>query len=252
MHTIKLPNTINSHSFKSHKFKRPRLHTLAGITACSVALLMLTEFVVKMSAGIRPSLSKSNELVDFVSSTSTHTLIAITIDTFLMASLIVFFACLRQIIERAKPDIGWITGIAYGAGLVFVAVTLVGDAMDGGAALDTIGMAGNASVIRALTEGHMLMFGTIGCILTGLLCVCFGYSLSVSQVAPKWIATMAYTVASLNILAVITTFNGTEATSIFSAGGTGVTLLATFPFLVWVIVVGVVMTQKQKVSVPIV
>ena len=61
--------------------------------------------------------------------------------------------------------------LGYGAGLIFVAVTLVGDAMDGGGALDTVKQQADGTVIRALTEGHILMFGSIGCVMTALVIV---------------------------------------------------------------------------------
>ncbi|MDB5167592.1 MAG: hypothetical protein JWN26_737 [Candidatus Saccharibacteria bacterium] len=227
--------------------KRLEVRTLTGFAAVAIAILMLTEFLVKIAMGTRPSLGDSVALSEFITNNATQTLAIIIIDTLLMSCLIIFFAGFRQLIIRSKRDLNWITDLAFGAGLVFVAVTLVGDAMDAGAALDTVSnYAANPSVLRALTEGHMLLFGSIGCILTALVTATFAYTTFASSAVPKWTGWVGYAVAVLNLLSVLTVFGGTSATSFFSAGGAGVTLLATFPFLSWVIVVGIVTIRKQS------
>ncbi len=226
--------------------KRLEVRTLTGFAAIAIAILMLTEFFAKIATGTRPSLGDSAALTDYISSTATQTLAVIIIDTLLMSCLIIFFAGFRQLIIRARRELSWITDLAFGAGLVFVAITLVGDAMDAGAALDTVGTyAADPSVIRALTEGHMLIFGSIGCIITALITATFAYTTFASRAVPKWTGWVGYSVAVVNLLSVPTVFGGTNATSFFSAGGAGVTMLATFPFLIWVIAVGIVTIRKQ-------
>ncbi|TAL15026.1 hypothetical protein EPN95_00770 [Patescibacteria group bacterium] len=226
--------------------KRLEVRVLTGFAAIAIAILMFTEFLVKIAMGSRPSLGDGAALSDFITNNATQTLAIIIIDTLLMSCLIIFFAGFRQLIIRSKRELSWITDLAFGAGLVFVAVTLVGDAMDAGAALDTVGnYAADPSVLRALTEGHMLLFGSIGCILTALVTATFAYTTFASNAVSKWTGWVGYGVAVLNLLAVPTVFGGTSATSFFSAGGAAVTLLATFPFLAWVIVVGIVTIRKQ-------
>jgi hypothetical protein len=220
--------------------RRPDVRLFTGVAASAVALLTLAEFFVKLSVGTRPDLDNSSALIAFIQHTTTQTLVVVLLDTVLMTALIIFFASFRQLIVRKRPAITWITDLAFGAGLVFVAVTLVGDSMDAGTALDAMNAHGDASVLRALTEGHMLIFGPIGCILTALVTAIFGYTTYVTKVVPLWTARLAYIVALLNIAVVPAIFGGTDPNSFLSAGGTGVALLATFPFLLWVVSVGVV------------
>ena len=118
--------------------------------------------------------------------------------------------------------------------------------MEGGAALDAADGAPNASVIRALTEGHTLLFGSIGCVLLALVAAASGYVILVSGALPRWTGTVAYVVAGLNIAAVPTLFGGTSDTSFVAAGGLGVTIFATFPWLAWVIVVGAVTIRGYR------
>jgi hypothetical protein len=220
--------------------RQPDILLLTGLSATVAALLIVSEFLIKLSMGSRPGLDQGEALINYMTQNATPTLVVIIIDTILMACLIIFFACFRQIIVRARHDLNWLVDIAFGASLVFVAITLVGDSMDAGTVLDTVRLVPDASAIRALIEGHMLLFGSIGCVLTSLITALFAYATFASGAVPKWTGWIAYIVAILNILALPTAFGGTSATSFFSAGGAGVALFAIFPFLAWIIAVGIV------------
>jgi hypothetical protein len=216
----------------------PRLW--AGVSGLVVAVLTLSESLIDLVlVGRRPRLDDGDALAAFMTQASTPTLIVILIDTFLMAFLIVFLASFRQLIVRVRADIEWVADLAYGAGLVFVALTLVGDAMQAGAALDSIGATSDPSVLRALTEGHAQMFGSMGCVLTALVAAASGHVIFLSGALPRWTGVLAYVVAAANAAAVPTMFAGTNEPTFFSAGGPGIALFATFPWLVWVGSIGI-------------
>lgn len=219
--------------------------TFIGISSFFVSLLMVGEFLVKLSVPTRPALDQSATLVAFMQEAATPTITVIIIDTLLMASLLVFFAALRQLVSRERPHHRWIADLAFAASIVFVAITLVGDSLDAGSAIDAVGHAADASVIRALTEGHIFLFGTIGGVMIAVITTCFAYITLATKVVPPWTGHLAYTVAILNLAIVPTAFGGTDATNFFSAGGLAVTLLSTFPFLVWVISIGIVTIRDQ-------
>lgn len=223
----------------------PRLWT--GVAGIVVAVLTLVESSVDLFlVGRRPRLDDRDALVAFMTDASTPTLIVILIDTFLMAFLIVFLAGFRQLINKTRPDIEWIADLAFGAGLVFVALTLVGDAMEAGAALDSIGAVSDPSVVRALTEGHVQMFGSMGCVLTALVAAASAHVIFLSGALPRWTGVLAYVVAVANFAAVPTMFAGTNEPTFFSAGGPGIALFATFPWLVWVFSVGVTALRDRR------
>jgi hypothetical protein len=162
----------------------PRLWT--GVAALVVAALTLVESSVDLFlVGQRPNLDDGDALVAFMTAASTPTLVVILVDTFLMAFLIVFLAGFRQLINKTRPDIEWLADLAFGAGLVFVALTLVGDAMEAGAALDSIGAVSDPSVVRALTEGHVQMFGSMGCVLTALVAAASAHVIFLSASPPR-------------------------------------------------------------------
>ena len=225
----------------------PRLWT--GVAGLVVAVLTLVESSVDLFlVGSRPRLDDGDALVEFMTGASTATLSVILVDTFLMAFLIVFLAGFRQLVILTRPDVEWIANLAYGAGLVFVAMTLVGDAMEAGSALDSIGAASDPSVVRALIEGHVQMFGSMGCVLTALVAAASGHVIFLSGALPRWTGVLAYVVAVLNAAAVPTMFAGTNEATFFSAGGSGIALFATFPWLVWVASVGVTALREVAAS----
>jgi hypothetical protein len=223
----------------------PRLWT--GVAALVVAALTLVESSVDLFlVGQRPNLDDGDALVAFMTAASTPTLVVILVDTFLMAFLIVFLAGFRQLINKTRPDIEWLADLAFGAGLVFVALTLVGDAMEAGAALDSIGAVSDPSVVRALTEGHVQMFGSMGCVLTALVAAASAHVIFLSGALPRWTGVLAYVVAAANFAAVPTMFAGTNDPTFFSAGGPGIALFATFPWLIWVGSVGVTALRDRR------
>jgi hypothetical protein len=226
--------------------KAPDVHAWTGRAAFGVAAFLIAEFIVRETEGSRPPLRDTHALIAFMSRTSAQTLAIVTIDAVLMANVIVFLAGFRQIIKNSAQGLEWIADLTYGAGLVFVATTLVGDAMEGGAALDAQDAHPYVAVLRALTEGHTLLFGSIGCVLIALIAASSGTVILLSDVLPRWTGVVAYVVAGLNIAAIPTLFGGTSDTSFIAAGGLGVTLFATFPWLAWVIVVGIVTVRGHR------
>jgi hypothetical protein len=226
--------------------RTPDVHAWTGRAAFGVATFLIAEFIVRETEGSRPPLSETAALIAFMQRTAVQTLTIVTIDAVLMAFVIVFLAGFRQIIKNSAQGLEWIADLTYGSGLVFVGITLVGDAMEGGAALDAQDAHPYIAVLRALTEGHTLLFGSIGCVLLALISASSGTVILRSDVLPRWTGIVAYVVAALNIAAIPTLFGGTSDTSFIAAGGLGVTIFATFPWLAWVIVVGTVTVRGHR------
>lgn len=226
--------------------RTPNVGAWTGVAAIAVAVFTVLEFTIRqIFVGARPPLDDASALIDFAQRTAAGTLGVILIDTFLMASLIVFLAAFRQLITQVRPDLDWVSALAYGAGIVWVAITLVGDGLEGGAALDAGALHPDAHLIRTLTLGHSLLFGAIGCVLTALVAAASGYVTIVSGALPRWTGRLAIVVAGANLVAVATVFGGTDD-SFHAVGGWGTALLATFPWLVWVVCVGIVVIRARR------
>ena len=226
--------------------KTPDVRRWTGISALVVAVFMSLEALTKLSIGSRPELDAGLALVEHAKATAVQTIIVILADTFLMAFLIVFLACFRQLVTKARHDLQWVADITFGAGLVFIAVTLVGDSMDGGAALDAIGLTADPSVTRTLVVGHAIMFGSTGAVLLALVSATAAYLTFASGVVPRWTGVLAAATAVSNLAWAIVGFNGTSPDHFFAVGGIGNAMLAIFPWLVWVICVGVTTVRGAR------
>lgn len=228
-------------------WRAPSVGAWTGAAALAVAVLTVLEFTIRqLTVGSRPGLEEGEALVRFTAATSGGTLGVILTDALLMAAIMVFLAGYRQIVTQVRPDIQWIADLAFAAGVAYVAVTLVGDGMEGGAALDaTTPGGGDATVIRTLTVGHAMLFGSIGCVLTALVSAASGYLTLITAALPRWTGVLAVAVAISNLVAVATAFGGTDDTSFHSAGGWGTAAIATFPWLAWVVAVGIVVIRYR-------
>lgn len=224
----------------------PDVRRWVGISALVVAAFLVVEAVAKLTIGPRPRLDDSDALVAYVQGASTQIIVVILADTFLMAALIVFLGAFRQLVARAHPDLDWIGAVMFGAGLVFISVTLVGDALDAGTALDVWDLEPDPSAIRALIEGHTLMFGSTGAVLLALVSGTAAYLTIASGVVPRWTGVLAGVTALSNLAWAPIAFGGTEPGSFLAAGGWGNALFAIFPWLVWVVCVGLTAVRGAR------
>jgi hypothetical protein len=227
---------------------KPDARLLTGTSGFAVAVLLLVEFGVRTSLGPRPALDNGPALAAFVSRTSTQTLVITLTDTLMMACLIVFLAAFRQLVTQAEGDLEWITAIVFGAGLVFIGITLVGDSMEAGGALGTVSTSADSSTVRTLTEGYLLLFGPVSYVLVALVSAASGYVILASKALPRWTGVFSFVVAALNIAAVPTAFGGTDDTKFFSIGGSGGAVFATFPWIAWVVMVGVLSLRERAMA----
>jgi hypothetical protein len=224
----------------------PSVGLWTGAAAIGVAVLTATEFLIRqLTVGPRPALDDVDSLVDFNQRTAAGTLGVILTDTVLMAVILVFLSGFRQLIVQTRRDVQWIADIGYAAGIAYVVVTLVGDGLEGGSALDASAGGGNGPVIVSLTVGHALFFGSIGCVLTAVVSFASGYLTLISGALPRWTGWLAVAVAIPNLVFVGTAFGGTDDTSFRAAGGWGSVAFGTLPWLIWIVSVGIVVIRGR-------
>ena len=216
------------------------------MSAFVVAAALAVEVVAKLTMGVRPELDQSAALVQYVLDARTATITVILADTVLMTFLIVFLGSFRQLVNERRPELTWMADVMFGAGLVFIAVTLVGDGLDGGTALDVTGLEPDPSAIRALIEGHTLMFGSIGAVLLALVSATAAHLTFLTGVVPRWTGVLAAITAASNIAWAPAAFGGTSPENFAAAGGIGNAVMAIFPWLVWVFCVGITTVRGQR------
>jgi hypothetical protein len=185
---------------------------------------------------------------DSVSRASTFILTRATLaDPLIIACLLVFLAGFRRLIRQAQPDAEWVGTLVFGAGLVVLTLELVGDALQGGAALDT-SIKADPTVVRGLMEGSFAFYGAIGLIMSALLLASAGYAILTSGVLPRWTGWVAYAAAVVNLLAAPSIFGGTDYTGFYTATG-WVTFIGQGALVIWFLIASVSMLVVKREAV---
>jgi hypothetical protein len=137
-------------------------------------------------------------------------------------------------------DYEWIGTLAFGSALALSTVTLVAASLEGGAALDAVNGPADPSAIRALSEGYILIYQSIGCILIALFSAAVGYATMGTRILPRWTGWLAYSAAILNLVAV------PIGLSIAPIAVLTVAVIADFPLQIWFLIVSIVLIRKPK------
>jgi len=215
-----------------------------GLVACVLTVL---EFPLWMISGAQPSLLDGDAYGQFVARTSQLYLHRTLLDMFIFIFLLVFLAGFRQIIVEKSKEKEWLATLFFGIGLVYVALTLVSDSLTGAVGLDAVGGTPDPVVLRALTEATFLMYGSVALILLGGLLLVGGCLILSTRALPGWTGWLALAVALMCLAFVPSMYFGTDTTQFYSASGFGPSLGATFPFLIWICAVSVVMIRNRPI-----
>jgi hypothetical protein len=172
----------------------------------------------------------------------------ILIDQGIYIAIIVFAAGFRHLIRQERAEYEWAGTLVFGSALVWIAVTLVADGLEGGAVLDTLGGRADASAVRALVEGTLLIYnGSIAFTITGMFLGAAGYATFASGVLPRWTGWVAYVSAVLCAMCVPAMYVGpVDPSRFYNAGGWGPAIIANFPPLIWFLVVSVWMIRRRE------
>jgi hypothetical protein len=185
---------------------------------------------------------------DSVSRASSFILTRATLaDPLIMACLLVFLAGFRHLIRQARPDYEWVSTLVFGAGLVVITLELAGDALQGGAALDT-SVKADPTVVRSLMEGSFVFYGAIGLIMSALLLASAGYATLATGVLPRWTGWVAYAAAIVNLVAAPSIYGGTDYTGFYTASGY-VTFIAQGAMVIWFLIASVSMLVVKREAV---
>lgn len=194
-------------------------------------------------------LEDAERFSDYVTSVNTSILIRTSLaDPLIMVGLLVFLAGFRHLIRQARQEYEWLATLVFGVGVIVIALELVGDGLEAGAALDTVAKA-DPTVVRGLMEASFPLYGAIGLIMSALLLASAGYATLATGVLPRWSGWFAYTAAIANLLAAPSILGGTDYTAFWSAPGY-VTFVAQVAMVIWFLIASVSMLLKRDIVAP--
>ena len=205
-----------------------------GLAAIVVFLLATPLYFIGAAQPARTE--DGGALADFLAKTSAQILTRTTIaDPIIIAGFLVLLAGFRHLISHARPDFEWLATLVFGAGLALSVLQLVGDALQGGAALDA-SVKADPVVARALWEASYVFYGAIGLIMAALLLGSAGYAILATGALPGWTGWLALTGAVVNLIAAPSIYSGTDYTAFYSASG-WITYIAQLLWVAWFAVV---------------
>ncbi len=215
-----------------------------GIAGFAVFLIALPLYFV----GMGPAAVRVDDAVGFsamIARTHVFQILRSSIaDPLIMIGLIVFLAGFRYLSTKNRPDIEWMATLTFAVGILLVAIELVGDGLQAGAALDTTANA-DPSAIRGLMEASFPFYGAIGLILTALLLTSTGIVVLTSGVLHRWTGWTAFTAAGLCLLVAPSILGGTDLTGFYTASGYA-PFLGQAALLVWFFTASISMLTKRQ------
>jgi hypothetical protein len=219
-----------------------RISGLSGVVGFAVFLAALPLYFVGMVPGV--GLEDPARFSDAVAKTQVFQILRSSIaDPLIMICLIVFLAGFRHIVRQKRQDMEWMASLAFGVGLLLVAIELVGDGLQAGAALDTTGRA-DPSVVRGLMEASFPLYGAIGLIISSLLLASAGTAVLATKALHRWTAWTAFGAAALCLAVAPSILGGTDLTGFYTASGYA-PFLGQAALLVWFFAASISMLAKR-------
>lgn len=188
-------------------------------------------------------LPQNAAFTSYVTSTNTYTITRAAIaDPLLLCCFLIFLAGLRYLVREANPDYEWVSTVIISAGLLYIALQLVGDALQAAAALDTV-VGANPSVVRALFEASAPLYSAVGLIPEAFLLAFAGYATVATRLLPRWTGWFAYVGAIIALVAAPTIYLGFSGL-VYQGVGV-ITAFAQFWSPLWVLMASVIMLRKK-------
>jgi hypothetical protein len=220
----------------------------------AAVVLWLSQFPLYMM-GSPPSVYDGAAFGQHLFSIKNIAFTRILLDQGVYVAMMVFAAGFRHLIRQARPDKEWVGTLVFGAALVWLAVTLVADGLEGGAVLDALSGKADASAVRGLIEGTLLIYnGSTAFAMTGMFLAAAGYATFATGVLPKWTGWVAYVGAALCVMCIpAMDFDAFNNRGFYNAGGWGPAIIANFPPSIWFLIASILMIRKRRtvVSMPV-
>ncbi|MBX7083421.1 MAG: hypothetical protein K1X88_29710 [Nannocystaceae bacterium] len=220
---------------------------IAGWSGLLALAITAAEFPLWWVDDRVPPFWQAAAFAEFAARHTTLYLTRTVMDLAIFGLLLVFFGGLRLVFVRTRPALEWLATTMFGVALVYVAVTLVADALTASVGLDTADGHADPTVIRALNEASVLLFGSVGISLLVLLLILASALVLATAALPRWIAWLGFAAAACDLAFVPTIYFGTDFNrGLYVAAGDGPAAIAPGAFLLWVACVAVGMVRLRS------
>jgi hypothetical protein len=159
----------------------------------------------------------------------------------MLGAMMLYLIGLRHYLRRA----GVAASIAYGAGMTYIAVSLVSESMEAGVPLYTPGGALDPTIDGPLAAGMVLIHGPIARVLSIVFLVALGYAISRTKALPGWVSASAYVLAVANLAFIPSLYFGMNPANFYAANGWGSTATISGLMFYWTAAVGVAILRRR-------
>jgi hypothetical protein len=161
-------------------------------------------------------------------------------------ALIVFTTGLNELIGPRETDLRFALGVGQVAAVLFIGVGLIALSNEAGVAFGAPDGSMDPTTDGPLAAANILSHGSIKRLLTAIYLTSMGYAVIRSGFLPRWIGTLGYVVAAVNVAFIPALFFGTDVTRFYSAHGWGNSAVAGRLIIWWILAVSVALLRSAR------
>lgn len=225
-----------------------RIFRSAGICSLVSIAVFFIEFPFYFVRGDFPGIAEPAKLAVFTARNATNIMCCVFLDLIILTLILAFAAGFRHLIRKADPQQEWLATLFFGVVAVYVTLTLVADSLQGATVVDVLTPPGDPTVIRAMFESMLLMYGSVALFLMAVFMALAGYATLATGALPRWSGWFAYACALACFAFVPSMFvKHVDLLGFYNPAGLGPEAFASgFPLAAWMIATGVLMLRVRE------
>lgn len=162
-------------------------------------------------------------------------------------TLLVFFAGFSHL-TGSSAAARFPASLALGAGLIFVAITLVTTSLEAGVVFGAPDGSLDPTIDGPLAHANMLAHGPIKRMLTAIYLVAAGFAAAESQLIAPWLRKAGYLVAAINLAFVPSLYFGTDPTAFYAVHSWANSAVTGSLIIYWVIAVSISLYVRKRAT----
>ena len=168
------------------------------------------------------------------------------LDVLVCLSLLLFIAGLAVLVATSGHAMAWLAAPVALVGVVWMTLTLVGDAMQAGAVLSA-STAIDPTRVGSGGEASQVLYGPIGRAVTALFLLLAAVAVLATGIAPAWVGWSALVVAAGQVALAPTLFGTTDPADFYAVNGWSIPV-AGGVLLCWVLAAGIALARTPTAT----
>lgn len=163
-------------------------------------------------------------------------------------AFLVFVTGFGHVMIRISPEAEFASKLAFGAGLVFIAVTLFTTSLEAGVVFGASDGSLDPTIDGPLAHASMLAHGPIKRLFSAIYLFAAGYGAFRARLLPNWLRWSGYVIAILNLAFVPSLYFGTDPTVFYAVHSWANSAVTGSLLFYWVFAVSVILMMASASS----